>query len=99
MKLINFSFRPNTPDKRFLYDRRISFNNWTRAHPLPSELADAGSLSNLEGREFEAGLSLDPDPNLSLRFGFRRFRLDYEEGGATGSAESDGVMFGAGFHW
>ena len=35
-------FRPNTPDKRFLYDRRISFNSWTRAHPLPSELADAG---------------------------------------------------------
>ncbi|CAG5100334.1 Oidioi.mRNA.OKI2018_I69.XSR.g16955.t1.cds [Oikopleura dioica] len=34
--------QPNTPDKRFLYDRRISFNNWTRAHPLPSELADAG---------------------------------------------------------
>ncbi len=85
-----------TAEGRFGLGGPLSFYGLTSWLP---ELADAGSLSNLQGREFEAGLSLDPDPHLSLRFGFRRFRLDYEEGGATGSAESDGVMFGAGFHW
>ncbi len=85
-----------TAEGRYGLGGAVSFYGLTSWLP---ELADAGSLSNLEGREFEAGLSLDPAPHLSLRFGFRHFRLDYEEDGASGSAESDGVIFGAGFHW
>lgn len=63
------------------------------------ELDDIGARSNLEGREYEAGVSYDPAPFMSLRLGFRRFRLDYDEGGSPASAESDGFILGAGFHW
>lgn len=63
------------------------------------ELDDLGTHSNLEGQEFEAGLIYDPAPSLSLKLGFRRFRLGYEQGGIPGSAESEGVILGAGFKW
>ena len=85
-----------TAEGRFGLGGALSFYGLTSWLP---ELEDAGSYSNMEGREFEAGLSLAPAPHLSLKLGFRHFRLDFEEGGSSGTAESDGVIFGAGFHW
>ncbi len=64
------------------------------------EMDDAGARSNLQGQEFEAGLSFDPAPFMSVRLGFRRFRLDFDNGaGESSTAESDGFILGAGFHW
>ena len=64
------------------------------------ELDDPISGSNLEGRTFEAGLNFAPAPSLSVRFGYRRFRLDAgDQSGAGESRESDGFIFGAGYHW
>jgi hypothetical protein len=63
------------------------------------ELDDVGARSNLEGQEFEAGLTFDPAPFVSVRFGFRRFKLDFDQGGSSNSSESDGFILGAGFHW
>ena len=63
------------------------------------DLGDSGGRFNLEGREIEAGLSFDPAPFVSLRLGYRRFRLDYDSAGASDSTESDGFILGAGFHW
>ncbi|MFT5112253.1 MAG: opacity protein-like surface antigen [Parasphingorhabdus sp.] len=63
------------------------------------DLGDAGNRSNLEGREIEAGLSFDPAPFMSLRLGYRRFRLDFDNGGANDTAESDGFILGAGIRW
>ncbi len=63
------------------------------------ELDDVGTRSNLEGQEFEAGLSFEPAPFVSVRLGFRRFKLDFDEGGSSNTAESEGFILGAGFHW
>jgi hypothetical protein len=62
-------------------------------------LDDVGELSNLEGQEIEAGLSFDPAPFVSVRLGYRRFKLDFDEGGSPSSSESDAFILGAGFHW
>ncbi len=64
------------------------------------ELDNSISSNNFEGRAFEAGLSFAPAPSLSVRFGYRRFRLDAgDSSGAGESSESDGFIFGAGYHW
>lgn len=63
------------------------------------ELDDVSGRSNLEAQEFEAGLAFDPDPSMSVRLGFRRFRLDFDEGGSSATSESDGFILGADFHW
>lgn len=75
-----------------------SFSLYGHTSWLP-ELDDVGTRSNLEGQEFEAGLSYDPAPFVSVRLGFRRFKLDFDEGGSTNSAESDGFILGADFQW
>ena len=64
------------------------------------ELDDAISGANLEGRAFEAGFNFAPAPSLSVRFGYRRFRLDVGDHTGSGQTrESDGFIFGAGYHW
>jgi len=63
------------------------------------ELQDAGARSDLEGQAFEAGVNFDPAPFVSLRLGFRRFKLNYNDATGGGSTESDGFIFGAGVHW
>jgi opacity protein-like surface antigen len=62
-------------------------------------LEDVGTRSNLQGQGVEAGLTFDPAPSMSVRLGYRRFRLDFDDLGGNGSAESDGFILGAGFHW
>lgn len=75
-----------------------SFSLYGHTSWLP-ELDDVGERSNLEGQEFEAGLSYEPAPFMSVRLGFRRFRLDFDEGGSTNTAESDGFILGADIQW
>jgi len=63
-------------------------------------LDDAGQRTDLNGNEYEAGLSYDPFPFLSLRAGYRRFKLDFDDSTGTGiSSETRGFIFGAGLHW
>ncbi|GJL81507.1 MAG: hypothetical protein DHS20C01_11410 [marine bacterium B5-7] len=63
------------------------------------ELDDTGTRSNLAGQEFEAGFRYDPAPSMSIRLGFRSFRLDYDQAGESNSTQSNGVILGAGFNW
>ncbi len=63
-------------------------------------LDDAGQRTDLNGNEYEAGLSYDPFPFLSLRAGYRRFKLDFDDDTGSGvSTETRGFIFGAGLHW
>ena len=63
-------------------------------------LTDTGSRSDLTGNEYEAGLSYDPFPFMSLRAGYRHFRLDFDDDNGTGAfSETSGFVFGAGFRW
>ena len=65
------------------------------------ELEDFNNRSNVDGTEFEAGLSFDPLPFMSVRAGYRRFKIDYtnELNNSDESAKSTGFVIGAGFHW
>ena len=81
---------------RFGLGGAMSFYGQTSWMP---DLDDTAAHSNLEGRGFEAGLSFEPAPSMSLRLGYRRFRLDFDHGNGSDSAESDGFILGAGFHW
>lgn len=65
------------------------------------ELDDFSNRSNVDGKEFEAGLSFDPLPFFSLRAGYRKIKIDYTNNlNDTGeSARSTGFVIGAGFHW
>ena len=64
------------------------------------ELGDVGGFSYLQGRSLEIGVSFDPAPLFSLRFGFRSYQLSFDDvGGNSDSAQSEGFIFGAGFHW
>lgn len=63
-------------------------------------LADTTRLKQPNGFELEAGLTVKPIPHLSFRAGYREFRLDFKSlQGANESSKSQGVVFGAGFHW
>ena len=65
------------------------------------ELEDFSNRSNVDGTEFEAGLSFDPLPFLSVRAGYRKFKIDYtnELNNDDESAKSTGFVIGAGLHW
>ncbi|MDJ0955701.1 MAG: hypothetical protein QNI91_02515 [Arenicellales bacterium] len=63
-------------------------------------LADATRLKQPNGLEMEAGLAVKLVPHLSFRAGYRELRLDFKSlQGANESSKSQGVVFGAGFHW
>lgn len=63
-------------------------------------LADTTRLKQPNGFEVEAGLTVKLIPHLSFRAGYREFRLDFKSlQGANESSKSQGVVFGAGFHW
>ena len=78
---------------------------------LPSMDDATGSLptpdtyDDMDGLEFELGLSWKPAPFISLRGGYRESRLDYTRvpsGGGSEtdeSSESSGYLLGAGFHF
>ena len=63
------------------------------------ELYSQTGIDDLQGNQFEAGLSLQPAPFFSLRAGYRRLRLNH--GGAQDDvgSDADGFILGAGFHW
>ena len=65
------------------------------------ELDDFSNRSNVDGKEFEAGLSYDPLPFFSLRAGYRKFKIDYtnNKNDKDESAGSTGFVIGAGFRW
>jgi putative salt-induced outer membrane protein YdiY len=85
-----------TAEGRFELGDEVSVYGQTSWLP---DLDGFGSHSRLEGQEFEAGLIYDPAPSISLKLGFRRFRLGYEHEGIPGSAESEGIILGAGYRW
>ena len=63
-------------------------------------LEDTSRLKQPNGFEVEAGVTVKPIPHLSFRAGYREFRLDFKSlQGANESSKSQGVVFGAGFHW
>ncbi len=64
-------------------------------------LGDAGEIgAGWSGDTFEAGLSYNPSPDLSLRAGYRRSRIRLgESAGDIDAGESSGFIFGAGFRW
>ena len=63
-------------------------------------LANTTRLSQPNGFEVEAGLTVKPIPHLSFRAGYRELRLDFKSlQGANESSKSQGVVLGAGFHW
>lgn len=59
------------------------------------DLGDAGALRDMEGTEYQVGVSLTPFPFLNLRLGYRVFELDY----AGGSRETDGYILGGAVHF
>jgi len=65
------------------------------------ELDDFNNRSDVDGTEFEAGLSFDPLPFVSVRAGYRKFKIDYTNdlNDNDESAKSTGFVIGAGFHW
>lgn len=65
------------------------------------ELDDFSNRSNVDGKEFEAGLSFDPVPFFSLRAGYRKIKIDYTNNlnDKDESAGSTGFVIGAGFRW
>ncbi|MEA3291983.1 MAG: hypothetical protein U9Q71_06765 [Pseudomonadota bacterium] len=64
-------------------------------------LSESDGLSDLSGNEFEVGIGFEPLPFLSLRAGYRDFRLDYDYDTRDGSesSRSKGLLLGAGVHW
>ena len=64
-------------------------------------LDNTDSYSDVSGVEFETGVVFDPLPFLSIRAGYRKFKLDYSltGGGSDGDSSSQGVLLGAGIHW
>ncbi len=65
---------------------------------MPS-FSSVNGLSNVSGIEFETGVVFDPFPFLSVRAGYRRFRLNYDLNNDSGNSISQGLLIGAGIHW
>jgi len=63
-------------------------------------LDDISAGSNVVGSELEAGLTYEPLPYLSLRAGYRRFDLDYDNSRSVNrNSSSSGLMLGAGIRF
>lgn len=52
-------------------------------------------------REFDAGMHITPMPFMSLRIGYLKYELDYDDAAVAGGAGSttSGFYLGGGFHW
>ncbi len=69
---------------------------------LPSldDATSAGAtLKDLEGFEYELGVSWKAAPFISFRAGYRENSLDYSSAGIDGTAETRGFLLGTGFHF
>lgn len=62
---------------------------------------DAGNLTDVSAREFDAGIHVTPFPFMSLRFGYHDYQLDYHDRDLrqTESSNMSGFYLGAGIHW
>ncbi len=65
---------------------------------LPS-LQDTSSFTSVSGTEFETGIVIEPLPFISLKAGYRRFKLDYDFSGASEGSSASGFILGTGIHW
>lgn len=66
---------------------------------LPS-LDDTNEYNDLSGLEFETGIVFNPLPFISIRAGYRQFKLDYSlSSGSDGNSTSKGFLIGTGIHW
>lgn len=93
----------DTQGARLLLEGRLAltpiFHLYGHAAWMPS-LEDTQATKDTKGREFELGLAVKPLPHISLRVGYRQFRLDFKSmDGADESSKSSGVILGAGVHW
>ena len=82
---------------RLTLDARIGvgiLHTFGRAVWMP-ELGDAGIRRDLEGTEYQVGISLTPFPFFNFRLGYREYQLDYRGGSQT----SDGYFLGAALHF
>ena len=63
-------------------------------------LEDAGNFEDVSATEVDAGIHITPIPFVSLRLGYLKYELDYDDvsSQSTGSKTS-GFYLGAGFHW
>ncbi len=68
---------------------------------LMPEMEDAGNFRNLSGSEVEFGVSFTPLPFVSIKAGFLKLDLEYDNvtTGSGGETRSDGLLIGAGIHW
>ncbi len=62
-------------------------------------LGDANDFSDLSGTELETGIKFEPLPFITLKAGYRRFKLDYDFGGSAAESSSSGFIIGTGIHW
>ncbi|GJL81233.1 MAG: hypothetical protein DHS20C01_08670 [marine bacterium B5-7] len=87
----------DTDGVRLLAEGRVGlglFFVYGEAAFMPS-MSNAGGRRDIDGSEYEAGVSLTPFPFLNLRLGYRVFNLDYR----GGSEDSDGYYLGGAFHF
>jgi len=88
---------------RILLEGRWGFNDTLSLYGATAWLPyldDISAGSNVAGSELEAGVAYEPLPYLSLRAGYRRFDLDYDNRrGASGNSSSSGLMLGAGIRF
>ncbi|MDH3689927.1 MAG: hypothetical protein OEU36_10665 [Gammaproteobacteria bacterium] len=86
-----------TLDGRAALFGRLSLYGQAAWYP---SMEDVSGFDDIEGREFQAGISYDPAPFFSLRAGFKTIRLDFTDGdGLNNSSESKGFHLGGGLRW
>lgn len=99
----------DTSGFRLVAEGRIGFAGiayaYGRAAYMPSlddiEVEGFTVADNVDGSEYDFGLAVEPAPFLTLRGGYRKSELNYDEVEGPGSMEisTDGFYAGAGFHW
>jgi hypothetical protein len=65
------------------------------------ELGDAKNFDDISAQEFDAGIHITPIPFMSLRIGYMKYELDYDNTatGLGGGSSTSGFYLGGGFHW
>jgi hypothetical protein len=82
---------------RLTFDARVGLGLlyvYGKAAWMP-DLGNAGIRRDIEGTEYQVGVSLTPFPFLNVRLGYRMLDLDFR----GGSQQSDGYLLGAAIHF
>jgi len=108
------SFSGDTSGMRLSVEGRVGIVGMVYAYGQAAYLPSMGDASDsvneysdMDGLEYEVGVSWKPAPFISVRGGYREAQLDYtrvEFGGAetsesSESSESSGFLLGVGFHF